>query len=160
MDQGAFGLSTGLEYTPGRYTPTDELVEMARVVARRGGLYASHIRNEVNAGLEAAAEAIDIGRKADVRGDGSQPKASAKRQWPKRRGPLDRIEGARRDGVEVLADAYPYTAYSTGLDIFLEGWALEGGSADLVRRLRDPNDRPRIRKESAAHVAEEPGGYE
>lgn len=160
MDQGAFGLSTGLEYTPGRYTPTDELVEMARVVARRGGLYASHIRNEVNAVLEAVDEAIDIGRKAGVRVEVSHLKACGKRHWPKQRGTLDLIEGARRDGIEVLADAYPYTAYSTGLDIFLEGWALEGGSADLVRRLRDPKDRPRIRKESAAHVAEEPGGYE
>jgi N-acyl-D-amino-acid deacylase len=160
MDQGAFGLSTGLEYTPGLYTPTDEIVAMARVVARRGGLYASHVRNEVDAVLEAVDEAIAIGRATGVRVEVSHLKTCGKRHWPKQRATLDLIESARRSGVDVFADVYPYTAYSTGLDIFLEGWAREGTAAEMVARLRDPAARARVRREVDARVAEEPGGYD
>jgi N-acyl-D-amino-acid deacylase len=133
---------------------------MARVVPRPGGLYASHNRNEVAAVLEAVDEAIDIGRTAGVRVEISHLKTCGKRHWAKQRATLSLVEAARRDGVEVLADVYPYTAYSTGLTIFCDAWALEGGSADLVRRLRTAADRARIRREVDAHVAEEPGGYD
>jgi N-acyl-D-amino-acid deacylase len=159
VDQGAFGLSTGLEYTPGRYTPTEEIVEMARVVARRGGLYASHIRNEEETLLEAVNEAIDIGRRAGVRVEISHLKAAGRRNWGKQRAALSLIESAQRDGIEALADAYPYTAYSTGLTIFLEDWALEGGAKAVIARLRDANDRARIRKETASRVESDPGDY-
>lgn len=160
LDQGAFGFSTGLEYTPGMYAPTDELVEIASVVARRGGLYASHVRNEIAAVLEAVDEAIDIGRRTGVRVEVSHLKACGKRNWPKQRATLHLIESARRDGVQVYADAYPYAAYSTGLTVLVDGWALEGDSSALVGRLRNPSDRARIRREAAAKVAEDPGGYE
>lgn len=160
MDQGAFGLSTGLEYTPGQYTPTEEIVEMSRVVARYGGLYASHVRNEVASVLESVEEAVDIGRVSGARVEVSHLKTCGKRHWPKQRATLDLVEAARRSGVDVLADVYPYTAYSTGLTLFCDAWALEGGDADLVRRLRSATDRARIRREVDAHVAEEPGGYD
>jgi N-acyl-D-amino-acid deacylase len=160
MDQGAFGLSTGLEYTPGRYTPTEEIVEMTRIVARRGGLYASHIRNEEATLLEAVNEAIDIGRRTGARVEISHLKAAGKVNWGKQRGAIDLIESARRDGVEVLVDAYPYTAYSTGLTVLLRNWALEGGNDAIVRRLRDSNDRARIRTELVTQIANEPGGYD
>ena len=159
MDEGAFGISTGLEYTPGRYTPTDEIVAMARVAARYGGLYASHIRNEETALLEAVDEAIAIGRRSGARVEVSHLKASGRSNWGKQRATLDLIESARRDGVEVLADAYPYTAYSTGLSIMLPPWAREGGNADVVARLRDPATRGRIRKEVIAQIAGELGDY-
>ncbi len=159
MDQGAFGLSTGLEYIPGNYTPTDEIVAMARVVARRGGLYASHIRNEEARLLEAVNEAIEIGRRAGARVEISHLKASGTPNWPKQRGAIDLIESARRAGVEVLADAYPYTAYSTGLTIFLPPWAREGGGSAIVARLRDAETRARIRKEAAAYARSDPGDY-
>jgi N-acyl-D-amino-acid deacylase len=160
MDQGAFGMSTGLEYTPGRYTPTDEIVAMARVVARRGGLYASHTRNEESALLEAVNEAIEIGRRSGARVEISHLKAAGRPYWPKQRAALDLIEGARRQGVAVLADAYPYTAYSTGLTVLFENWALEGGTPAILARLRDPGERARIRKEVDARVPKEPGGYD
>jgi len=131
MAHGAFGLSTGLEYVPGRYTPTDEIVAMARVVARHGGLYASHIRNEETQLLEAVSEAIEIGRRAPCRVQISHLKAAGRVNWSKQQGALDLIESARRAGVEVLADAYPYTAYSTGLTILLPAAALEGGDPAL-----------------------------
>ena len=139
LDQGAFGLSTGLEYVPGRYTPTAEIVELARLVARRGGLYASHIRNEEARLLEAVAEAIEVGRQSGARVEIAHLKAAGDANWPKQGAALDLLESARRDGVAVLADAYPYTAYSTTLTTFMEGWAREGGTGG------DPGPLPRPR---------------
>ena len=160
MDHGAFGLSTGLEYTPGSYTPTDEIVALTRVVARRGGFYASHIRNEEAGLLEAVDEAIEIGRRTGARVQISHLKAAGQPNWSKQRAALDLIAAARAAGVEVLADAYPYTAYSTGLTIFLETWAREGDEQALVARLRDPESWQRIRRQTAARVRNDPGGFE
>jgi N-acyl-D-amino-acid deacylase len=160
LDQGAFGLSTGLEYTPGRFTPPEEIVEMARLVARRGGLYASHIRNEEDALLEAVNEAIHVGRSSGARVQISHLKAAGKVNWAKQVAALDLIEGARRHGVEVLADAYPYVAYSTGITIQLPDWALEGGIASTKARLADPGQRTRIRDYVRGHVMAEPGGFD
>lgn len=121
LDQGVFGLSTGLEYVPGRYTPPSEIVELARLVARRGRLYASHLRNEEARLLEAVAEAIEVGRQSGARVEIAHLKAAGESNWPKQGSALDLLESARRDGVAVLADAYPYTAYSTGLTNLMEG---------------------------------------
>lgn len=157
MAQGAFGLSTGLEYVPGRYTPTDEVVAMARAVARHGGLYASHIRNEETQLLEAVDEAVDIGRQAGCRVEVSHLKAAGRINWSKQQGSLDLIESARRAGVEVLADAYPYTAYSTGLTILLPASALEGGTSALLKRLADSGERVRIREHVTRQISQDPG---
>ncbi len=161
MDQGAFGLSTGLEYIPGTYTPTDEIVEMARIVSRYGGLYASHTRNEVDRVLEAVHEAIDIGRRAGLRVEVSHLKVCGKNNWHMQHASIELIESARRDGIAVFADVYPYTAYSTGLDLFLQPWAREGGSAAMVQRLRDSKLRAQIRKEAENYIRNlEPGDYD
>jgi N-acyl-D-amino-acid deacylase len=157
LDEGAWGLSTGLEYTPGRFTPTEELVEMARVVARRGGLYASHVRNEEAALLEAVDEALAIGRRAGVRVQVSHLKAAGQPNWPKQEGALHLIESARRGGVEARADAYPYAAYSTGLTVLLEAWVLDGGRPAMLARLRDPAQRARIREELVRRLPRDPG---
>lgn len=160
LDQGAFGLSTGLEYVPGRYTPPAEITALARLVARRGGLYASHMRNEEARLLDAVREAIAVGREAGVRVEVSHLKAAGEANWPRQAAALELVEAARRDGVEVLADAYPYTAYSTGLTILLEGWAREGGAPAILARLRDPQLRARIRREVEAQVKGDPGSFE
>ncbi len=160
MDQGAFGLSTGLEYTPGRYTPPEEILELSRVVARRGGLYASHMRNEEDSLLEAVHEAIDIGRRTGVRVEISHLKAAGRRNWNKQRAALDLMEAARGQGIQVFADAYPYTAYSTGLTIFLPDWALEGGTRYLMTRLKGREERARIREEARTKVAGDPGDFD
>ena len=160
MEQGAFGLSTGLEYTPGRFTPTGEIVAMARLVARRGGLYTSHIRNEERGLLEATDEAIRIGRLAGVRVEVSHVKASGRGNWGKQAASLALIEAGRRDGVEVLGDAYPYTAYSTGLTVTFPGWSLDGGTPAVLARLRGA-ERDRIRKEVLDYVLNgDPGDFE
>jgi N-acyl-D-amino-acid deacylase len=159
LDEGAFGISTGLEYTPGRYTPTDEIVSMARVVARRGGLYASHIRNEETMLLEAVDEAIAIGRRSGVRVEVSHLKASGRPNWGRQQGALDLIASARRDGVAVLADAYPYTAYSTTLTILLSAEALDGGMPAVMKRLADDTWRKRMRQDVEQQIARELGDY-
>jgi len=160
MEQGAFGLSTGLEYTPGRFTPTSEIVAMARLVARRGGLYTSHIRNEERGLLEATDEAIRIGRLAGVRVEVSHVKASGRGNWGKQAASLALIEAGRRDGVEVLGDAYPYTAYSTGLTVTFPGWSLDGGTPAVLARLRS-RERDRIRREVLDYVLNgDPGDFD
>lgn len=159
MTEGAFGLSTGLEYVPGRYTPTEEIVAMARVVARHGGVYASHIRNEETQVLEAVDEAISIGRQAGCRVEISHLKATGRGNWSKQQGALDLIESARRSGVDVLADAYPYTAYSTGLTILLPAETREGGTAPMLRRMADPAERRRIHAHLVQQVRQDPGDF-
>jgi N-acyl-D-amino-acid deacylase len=160
MDEGAFGLSTGLEYAPGMFTPTDEIVELASVVARRGGLYASHIRDEEAGLLDAVDEAIRVGRRTGVRVEIAHLKAAGRANWGKQRAALNLVEAARRDGVQALADAYPYTAYSTSLTIFLPPWALAGGWPRLEQRLNDPADRARIRADLISRVEMDPGGFD
>lgn len=160
MAEGAFGLSTGLEYVPGRYTPNAEIVAMARIVARFGGIYASHIRNEEATLLEAVDECLGIGRQSGVRVQLSHLKACGRPNWCKQGAAIGMLEEARRSGVDAWADAYPYTAYSTGLTIFLDRAALDGGRDAMVARLRDPAQRARIRKDLEPRVASDPGGYD
>jgi N-acyl-D-amino-acid deacylase len=160
MDAGAVGLSTGLEYVPGTFTPTEEIIAMNRIVSRYNGFYASHIRNEVTYVLEAVDEAINIGRQTGSRAQISHLKVCGRSNWHKQAATLDLIESARKEGVEVLADCYPYTAYSTGLSLVLHSWVREGGSDALVKRLQDPELRKKIRSECLEYVAEEPGGFD
>lgn len=160
LDQGAIGFSTGLEYTPGRFTPTDELVAMARVLARRGKLYASHLRSEEAQFLEAIDEALRIGRESGARVQVSHLKAAGKPNWHKQDDALAALERAQGRGIDVLADAYPYTAYSTGLTVFLSDEAREGGDEAILARLKDPAERAKIRAHLEPRVASDPGGYE
>lgn len=159
LDQGAIGLSTGLEYVPGSFTSTEELITMARVIARRGGLYASHIRDEESFLLEAVNEAIEIGRQSGVRVQISHLKAAGRSNWYKQEADLHLIESARRSGIDVMADAYPYTAYSTSLSSFILPWAREGGTQATLERLADPAIRDRIRKETEEIARTTPGDY-
>ncbi|HET8567554.1 MAG TPA: D-aminoacylase [Candidatus Limnocylindria bacterium] len=147
LRDGALGLSTGLIYPPSAYGTTDEIVALARVVADAGGVYASHIRNEGDRLLEAVEEGIEIGRRAGVRVQLSHHKASGPKNWGRVRDSTERIEAAQREGVDVIADQYPYTASSTGLAVTIPNWVHEGGSLALTERLRDPGVRARIRDE-------------
>ncbi|MFM1872082.1 MAG: hypothetical protein RL398_1504 [Planctomycetota bacterium] len=160
LRQGAIGMSTGLEYVPGIYTPAAEIEALARVVARHGGLYASHMRSEEEELLQAVDEALAVGRNTGVRVQVSHLKACGRANWPLLEEAIARIERARGDGVDVMADAYPYTAYSTTLTILLEPWSREGGAEAVVARLRNPEQRARMRAEVGPHVAGDPGGFE
>lgn len=160
MDAGAIGLSTGLEYVPGIFTPVNELEDLARVVARRGGLYASHMRNEESQILAAVDEAVGIARTTGVRTQMSHFKICGRPFWPMQDEALAKLTAARMAGLDVAADVYPYTAYSTGLSILLPPWAREGGSEAMLARLADPARRAQIRDAVLAYVANEPGDFD
>lgn len=160
LEEGAIGLSTGLEYVPGIYTPAAEIEELARVVARRGGLYASHMRSEEEHLLDAVRETIEVGRKTGVRVQVSHLKAAGRPHWPAQSKAIELIERARAEGLDVMADAYPYTAYSTTLTILLEPWSREGGGTAILARLADPASRARMQREIGPHVARDPGDYD
>jgi len=160
LDEGAFGLSSGLEYVPGIYSPPEELLALARVVARRGRLYASHMRSEDRFLLEAIDEILALARSSGARVQISHLKSCGPKNWPKLDAAFARIEAAVADGFDVRADAYPYTAYSTGLTILLEAWVKDGGNEPMFARFADPTSRARIRSELALRVDNEPGGFD
>ncbi len=160
MDCGAFGVSTGLEYAPGIYTPSEEISSMAQIVARRDGLYATHLRNEGSGLLEAISEAVNVGRETGVRVQISHFKAAGQSNWNKQTAALGLLEKARSTGIDVSADAYPYTAYSTSLSILLKAWVREGGTKAILRRLRSRDARRRIRREVSERVGESPGDFD
>jgi N-acyl-D-aspartate/D-glutamate deacylase len=147
MKAGAWGLSTGLIYTPGSFARTDELIALARVSGRYGGLYASHIRDEGVGVLSALDEALRIGQSAEVGVHISHLKASGRRAWGKSVDIVAAIARARKSGQAVSADQYPYIASSTSLAATLIPPRFrEGDARDFQARLRDPDVGPLIRK--------------
>lgn len=137
MQAGAFGMSTGLIYVPGTYAATEELIALARVVARHGGLYASHMRNEADAVLDSIAEALRIGREAGVPVHLSHLKASGRSNWGRAAAIVAAVRQARAAGAAVTGDQYAYDASSTGLEILFPSEALDVGRAAFAARLRD-----------------------
>ncbi|MBL9093752.1 MAG: D-aminoacylase [Planctomycetaceae bacterium] len=164
MRDGAWGMSTGLIYVPGTYAKTEEIVEIAKVVGRHGGIYASHIRNEGTQLLAAVEEALKIGRDAELPVHVSHFKASGRNAWGTLHVAAEMIEKERAAGRLVTADQYPYTASSTSLEAtLLPAWSREGGRRELEKRLRDPATRAKIRaaveKELAGKVRLQIAGY-
>jgi N-acyl-D-amino-acid deacylase len=147
MDEGAMGLTTALIYVPGLFAKTDELVELAKVASQSGGMYISHMRSEGNRFLEAIDETLTIARDAHIRAEIYHLKASGESNWPKLAAAIEKIEAAQKDGLEITADMYTYTAGSTGLDAAMPPWVQEGGYKAWAKRLQDPNVRARVRKD-------------
>lgn len=145
MDDGALGLSTGLFYLPGSFASTEEVIELARVAAERGGIYISHMRNEGDGVFESIRETIRIGREADIPVQMTHHKIGAWRNFGRASESLALIEEARAEGVDITFDQYPYTASSTGLSAIIPRWAQEGDR--LAERLREPATRSRIVEE-------------
>ncbi len=145
MQEGALGLSTGLIYPPSCYAGTAEIVELARVAADAGGMYASHIRYEEERVVEAVEEAIAIGEEARLPVEISHHKAGGMQNWGKVRVTLELMWRARERGVDVACDVYPYTASSTGLGVILPQWVFGGGVERAMERLCDHEVRRRIR---------------
>lgn len=155
MAGGALGLSSGLEYTPGSFAATEELVDLCRVAARTGGLYATHMRDEEDRVLEAVDEALRISREAPVRLQISHLKIGFAENWPKIDALLAKLDRARAEGLDFRADRYPYIAGATSLSILFPLWAREGGTERFVARLKDPAHDARLR----AHLAGQEKGY-
>lgn len=147
MEQGAWGMSTGLIYPPSVYATTDELIELAKVVAKNNGIYASHIRGEGEELIEAIREAIRIGRESGAPVEIAHFKASGKPFWGKTKQALKVVEGARDRGIDVTYDQYPYIASSTNLTALLPHWAHEGGPEKMIQRIEDKEARERMKEE-------------
>jgi N-acyl-D-amino-acid deacylase len=155
IDDGAVGLSTGLEYMPGRHATVDEIAPLAAIVKRSKGIYTSHIRNEGDRLLESVDEAIEVGRRTHIPVQVSHIKAEGRKNWGKMVGALGLIKEARESGLDVQSDTYPYTAFMTGLNIFLlPRWASMGTSSEITARLVDSGTRQTIRDEIMADPPE------
>ena len=143
INEGAIGISTGLEYTPGSFASTEELIELCKAAPLSSRLYSTHIRNEDNTVLEAIDEAIRIARESSSRLQISHLKVSGKSNWYKADAALEKIDKAISEGLEVHADRYTYIAYHTGLDTLFPLWAREGGTENFLERL---NNKEQLKK--------------
>jgi N-acyl-D-amino-acid deacylase len=148
MEAGALGIGTSLIYPPAFYAKTEELIELCKVAAKYQGKYISHMRSEGNQLFEALDELLRISREANIPAELYHIKAAGKKNWVKEDELLARIERARKEGVNVRANMYTYTAAGTGLDACLPPWTEDGGFPALLGRLRDPTMRPIIKAEA------------
>ncbi|PYR57196.1 MAG: N-acyl-D-amino-acid deacylase, partial [Acidobacteria bacterium] len=159
MRDGAFGLSTGLFYVPGTFTPTSEVIELARAVARFGGMHESHQRDDAARVLDSVDETIEIGEKGGLPTQISHHKVIGRANWGRSVETLRLVDEARARGVDVTIDQYPYPASSTSIAAaLLPASALEGGRQQTLARLKDPAARAKIKAASVALIRDERGG--
>src|SRR6195256_1435019 len=147
MEAGALGIGTSLIYPPAFYAKTEELIELCKVAAKYQGKYISHMRSEGNQLLESFAELVRIARDAKIPAEVYHIKAAGQKNWGKIDNLLARIEAAQKEGLNVRANMYTYTAAGTGLDACLPPWTEDGGYPALFKRLRDPATREKIKAE-------------
>jgi dihydroorotase/N-acyl-D-amino-acid deacylase len=147
MRDGAVGVSTSLQYSPAPYAKTEELIALAQVASKYGGIYATHMRSEGDSVLESIDEATRIGREAKIPVEIWHLKAAGKANWGKMPQIVARIDASRAAGVDVSANTYAYTAWFNTFSAFVPPWAHDGGDAQLIARLKDPATRARIRKD-------------
>ena len=150
MRQGALGLSTGLLYVPANFAETEEVIELAKVASRHGGIYVSHMRNEASGLLESVAEVIRIADEADIPAQINHHKAAGAAQWGWSEQSLGMIDSANAAGLTVTHDLYPYAASSTGSVILFPQWALAGGPDAFAERVADAESRARMEEEMRA----------
>jgi N-acyl-D-amino-acid deacylase len=148
MQEGALGLSTGLLYVPGNYAETEEVIELAKVAARYGGLYYTHMRDEARGMMASVREAIRIGAEADIPVQIQHHKAMGVENWGMTEQSLALVDSARAAGLDVMVDVYPYTAGSTGSSVLFPQWVLEGGAEAFRERVTDPETRRRVERET------------
>ena len=145
MRDGAFGLSTGLFYVPGNFTPTEEVIEIAKVVGRMGGFHVSHMRDEAAGVLDSVRETIRIGEEGHLPTQITHHKIIGQSNWGQSVATLKLVEEARQRGVDVTIDQYPYTASSTGIAALFPQWALADGQKATAERLGAPEQRAKIK---------------
>ncbi|MGZ5435588.1 MAG: N-acyl-D-amino-acid deacylase family protein [Pyrinomonadaceae bacterium] len=147
MNEGALGLSTSLQYVPARFATTDEIVELAKIARQFGGIYITHQRSEANAIDESMHEVFEIARRANIPTEIWHFKTAYKKNWGRMPEMLRRVAAARRRGLKITADVYPYIAGSTSLSACLPPWAQEGGTDKMIARLKDMRIRQQLKKE-------------
>jgi N-acyl-D-amino-acid deacylase len=159
MGDGVLGIATALEYSPAYYAETEELIELCKVAARYQGKYITHMRSEGERLLEAIDETIRISREAKIPAEIYHFKAAGQRNWAKMDAAIARVEVARKEGLPITANMYPYTAGAASLTACIPPWAREGGEIAMRRRLREPDDRKRILDE-IRHKTDWPNFYQ
>lgn len=158
MDDGAWGISTGLKYLPGSFAKTEEIVALSQVAAARGGFYTSHLREEGLGLIDSVTEAIEIGRKAKIPIVLTHHKVIGQPMWGSSRKTLAMVEAARKEGIDVMMDQYPYAATYTGITVLVPTWARAGGTAQFKQRLKDPALRAKIKEEIIFNIENDRGG--
>ena len=147
LDEGAWGMTTGLVYHPGVHSRPEEVAALARACAARGGMYATHMRSEGDGLLEAIDEVLALARATGIHAQISHLKTSGRANWGKLDAAFAKIEAARAEGLWLHSDRYPYLSSGTDLDIVLPDWASAGGNAAILRHLDDPAEARRIARE-------------
>jgi dihydroorotase/N-acyl-D-amino-acid deacylase len=158
MLDGAVGLSTGLFYVPGIFTPTDEVIELAKVVVAMGGIHVSHMRNEATGVLDSVRETIAIGEQGHLPTQVTHHKIIGVKNWGQSVETLKLVAEARARGVDATIDQYPYTASATSMSALFPPWALEGGRPDIVKRLHDAAARAKIKAAVVDNIKYDRGG--
>src|SRR6056300_1617967 len=146
MDEGTFGISTGLKYLPGSFSKVEEVIELSKEASQKGGIYTSHLRDE---GLEVIAsveEAITISEQAAIPVILTHHKVIGKPMWGKSNETLALVDKARARGLDIQIDQYPYNASYTGISVLIPGWARAGGNSDFIKRLEQPQLHDSIKK--------------
>ena len=157
MQDGAVGFSTGLLYVPGTYATTEEVISLAEVASRHGGVYASHIRDQGERLHESIDEAVRVGREANMPVQISHFKIKGPARWGSIGDAIELVESYRREGVDVVIDAYPYDRASSNLGINLPRWAVSGGAEEIAARIRDDDTHARLVGEMKSMLDD--GGY-
>ena len=158
MRDGAFGLSTGLFYVPGTFTPTEEVTALAKVAGEMGGIHISHMRNEAKDVLKSVNETIAIGENGGLPTQVTHHKIIGKGNWGASTETLAAVAAARARGVDATIDQYPYTASSTGINALLPAWAQDGGREATLKRLKDPETRAKIKAIVVENIKYDRGG--
>ena len=158
MSDGAIGFGTGLEYVPAAFATLDEVVSLGRAVARPGAMYVTHLRDEGARLMPALEEALEVGRRTDLRVHVSHVKSTGRANHGRSAQFLARLDAANADGLRTTFDVYAYTAYSTYSDVVFPAWALEGGTAAFRERADDPSIRGRLKAQMLRIYADQTGG--
>lgn len=158
MEQGALGISTGLFYVPGSFTPTEEIVELSKVAASYNGIYISHMREEADYLLDSVQETINIGELAGIPVQITHHKVIGKQNWGDSVDSLRLVDEARARGVDVSIDQYPYTASQTGITALVPQWVQEGGRDAMIRRIESAETRQAIKDAIVDKILFDRGG--
>jgi dihydroorotase/N-acyl-D-amino-acid deacylase len=158
MDEGAFGISTGLKYLPGNFSKVDEVIAISKEISSKGGIYTSHLRDEGLKIIDAVKEAILISKNADINVVLTHHKVIGKPMWGKSAITLSLIDSARQKGIKIMADQYPYNASHTGINILIPTWARAGGRNEFRKRVSNKTTKEKIKTEIEFNILNDRGG--
>jgi dihydroorotase/N-acyl-D-amino-acid deacylase len=158
MDEGAFGISTGLKYLPGNFSEIDEIISLSKEASNKGGIYTSHLRDEGLGVIASVKEAIDISKYAEIPVVLTHHKVIGKPMWGKSSQTLALVDSARVAGLDILMDQYPYEASYTGISVLIPGWARAGGNKQFAKRIDNPILRDSIKNGIIFNILNDRGG--